>query len=138
MVAGHLALNAQAMACVAEFGRGNFDAPLEAFPGKKAFINQTVEKVRSSLKGFIAEMSRMSREHDAGDIDVVIDASRFDGDFRVMAQGVNEMVQGHITVKKKTMACLAELAGATSTPPSTAFPARKPSSTRRWSRCAPT
>ena len=37
------------MACVAEFGAGNLDAPLEQFPGKKAFINETIETVRAQL-----------------------------------------------------------------------------------------
>jgi len=31
------------MACLSEFAKGNFDAPIEQFSGKKAFINQTIE-----------------------------------------------------------------------------------------------
>jgi methyl-accepting chemotaxis protein len=108
MVAGHIAVKKKAMACVAEFGRGNFEAQLDKFPGKKAFINDTIEQMRRNLVGLIAELNHMSREHDAGDIDVVIDAARFEGDFRTMAQGVNQMVAGHIAVKKKAMACVAE------------------------------
>ncbi|HTP24178.1 MAG TPA: methyl-accepting chemotaxis protein, partial [Anaeromyxobacteraceae bacterium] len=65
-------------------------------------------QVRANLKGLIAEMNRMSHEHEAGDIDVVIDASRFHGDFRSMAQGINAMVDSHIAVKKKAMAVIAE------------------------------
>ena len=38
MVAGHIDSNNKAMAVVKAFGEGNFDAPLEQFPGKKAFI----------------------------------------------------------------------------------------------------
>ena len=45
MVAGHIAVKKKAMACVAEFGKGNFEAPLEKFPGKKAFINDTFEQL---------------------------------------------------------------------------------------------
>ena len=52
----------------------------------------------------MAELNRMSKEHDAGDIDVKIDVEKFRGDFRVMAQGINDMVAGHIAVKKKAMA----------------------------------
>ncbi len=104
MVAGHIAVKKKAMAVVKAFGEGNFDAPLEAFPGKKAFINDTIEKMRSNLKGFIKDMNHMSDQHDAGDIDVVMDTSKFEGDFKVMAQGVNDMVNGHIAVKKKAMA----------------------------------
>ena len=40
----------KAMAVVKAFGEGDFDAPLEQLPGKKAFINDTVERVRGLLK----------------------------------------------------------------------------------------
>ncbi|HET7795361.1 MAG TPA: methyl-accepting chemotaxis protein [Rhizobacter sp.] len=108
MVGAHIAVKKLAMGVVAEFGRGNFEAPLAQLPGKKAFINDTIEKVRGNLKGLIAEMTHMSAEHEKGDIDVVIDVRRFDGDFRVMAQGVNEMVAAHIAVKKLAMGVVAE------------------------------
>jgi len=108
MVGAHIAVKKLAMGVVQEFGRGNFDAPLQQLPGKKAFINETIEKVRGNLKGVIAEMNKMSAEHDKGDIDVTIDAQRFDGDFRAMAQGVNNMVGAHIAVKKLAMGVIQE------------------------------
>ncbi|WP_429931123.1 methyl-accepting chemotaxis protein [Agrobacterium vitis] len=108
MVAGHISVKKKAIACVQEFSVGNFEATLERFPGKKAFINDTVETLRGNLKGFIAEMNRMSAEHDKGDIDVFVPVERFQGDFAVMAKGVNDMVNGHIVVKKKAMACIKE------------------------------
>ena len=125
MVAGHITVKKKAMACVAEFGRGNFDATLDKFPGKKAFINETIEQVRGNLKGLIAAMNHMSREHDAGDIDVTIDAGKFQGDFRVMAQGINDMVAGHIAVKKKAMACVAEFGRGNFDAPLDQFPGKK-------------
>ena len=104
MVGGHIAVKKKAMSVFKAFGEGNFDAPMEQLPGKKVFINETIELVRGNLKGFIADMSHMSREHEAGDIDVIMDAGKFKGDFSLMAKGVNEMVMGHISVKKKAMA----------------------------------
>ena len=50
MVSAHIAVKKQAMGVVAEFGRGNYDAPLPPFPGKKAFINHTIEQVRAVLR----------------------------------------------------------------------------------------
>lgn len=55
MVSGHITLNKKAMACIAEFGKGNFNAPLEKFPGKKAFINDNIEQMRGNLKALISE-----------------------------------------------------------------------------------
>ena len=106
MVAGHIAVKKKAMAVVKAFGEGDFDFPLEQLPGKKAFINDTIEQVRKNLKGLITAMNHMSAEHDAGDIDVVIPVHQFPGEFADMAQGVNTMVAGHIAVKKKAMAVI--------------------------------
>jgi methyl-accepting chemotaxis protein len=125
MVAAHIAVKKMAMGVVKEFGRGNFDAPMERLPGKKAFINDTIEQVRGNLKGLIAEMNRMSSEHDKGDIDVVIDAQKFEGDFRTMAQGINNMVAGHIAVKKKAMACVKSFGEGDFSAPLETFPGKK-------------
>ena len=110
LVASHIAVKKKAMACIKEFGEGNFEAELEAFPGKKAFINDTIETLRKNLKGLISAMNHMSSEHDRGDIDIFVPVERFAGDFAAMATGINEMVAGHIAVKKKAMACIKEFA----------------------------
>jgi len=125
MVAGHISVKKKAMACIAEFGRGNFDAPLEKFPGKKAFINENIEHLRGNLKSFIAEMTQMSVAHNAGDIDAVIPADKFEGAYRTMALGVNDMVAGHISVKKKAMACIAEFGRGNFDAPLEKFPGKK-------------
>ena len=125
MVLGHIAVKRKAMACVDEFSRGNFEAPLEQFPGKKAFINDTIERLRANIKRFIEDMNRMSDEHNKGDIDAAIPLERFEGAFRVMASGVNEMVAGHITVKKKAMACVAEFGRGNFDAPLDRFPGKK-------------
>jgi methyl-accepting chemotaxis protein len=104
MVNGHIVLMKKAMAVVAAFGEGDFDAELETFPGKKAFINTTVEQVRTHLKTLIDEMNQMSAAHDKGDIDAQIDARKFQGGYRSMAQGVNDMVGGHVALTRKSMA----------------------------------
>ena len=104
MVAGHIELNLKAMNVVKAFGEGNFEAPLEQFPGKKVFINETVEQVRSNIKNFVFEMKAMSAAHDAGDIDIRLDEEKFHGTYREMAHGVNTMVGGHVDMNRKAIA----------------------------------
>ncbi len=125
MVQDHIEVNRKAMACVAEFAVGNYDAPLERFVGKKAFINDNIEMLRKNVQNFISEMKNMSSEHNRGDIDVVIDTDIFKGDYRTMAKGVNEMVEGHIAVMKKSMACVAEFADGNYDAPLDQFPGKK-------------
>ena len=125
MVAGHISVKKKAMACIAEFGKGNYEAPLEQFPGKKAFINDNIERLRANVKAFVAEMERMSSAHNAGDIDAAIPLDKFEGAYRTMAEGVNDMVAGHISVKKKAMACIAEFGRGNFDAPLERFPGKK-------------
>jgi len=60
MVGGHIELTKKSMAVVKSFGDGDFSAALETFPGKKAFINDTIEQVRANLKALIADTRMLS------------------------------------------------------------------------------
>lgn len=104
MVAGHIDMNNKAMAVVEAFGQGNFDVPLDKFSGKKASINIVIEKVRGSIKNFVYDMKNMSAAHDKGDIDVRMDESKFVGTYNEMAQGLNDMVNGHLDMNRKAIA----------------------------------
>jgi methyl-accepting chemotaxis protein len=89
MVHGHIAVKKKAMACIAEFGKGNFEAPLEKFPGKKAFINDTIEQVRTNLKSLITEVDRIIAASVDGRLDYRADAGKHQGDFGKIVQGIN-------------------------------------------------
>ena len=89
MVAEHISLKKKAMACVAEFGKGNFDAPLEKFPGKKAFINDTIEQVRTNLKALITDANMLVEAALAGKLATRADAQKHSGDFRKIVEGIN-------------------------------------------------
>lgn len=125
LVISHITVKKAALACVKEFSEGNFTAPLERFPGKKAFINEIIETLRANLQGLISELNHMSAEHDKGDIDVAVAADKFQGDFGVMARGVNTMVANHIAVKKKAMACIKAFGEGNFDAPLEAFPGKK-------------
>jgi methyl-accepting chemotaxis protein len=90
MVFGHIAVKRKAMACVAEFGKGNFDAPLEEFPGKKVFINKTIEQVRTNLKAVMADMDLLTQAAMEGELSVRANATRHQGDFAKIMQGMND------------------------------------------------
>jgi methyl-accepting chemotaxis protein len=92
MVGGHIAVKKKAMACVKEFGNGNFDAELEKFPGKKAFINQTIEGVRDNLKKFEEQLNVLIMAAADGQLDKRANADIFVGGWKQLAQGVNDTV----------------------------------------------
>jgi methyl-accepting chemotaxis protein len=90
IVAGHIELNQKAMAVVKAFGEGDFDAPLEQFPGKKAFINETIEQVRSNLKALNEDAQLLADAAREGRVSVRADADRHLGDYRKIVDGMNE------------------------------------------------
>ena len=89
LVTGHIGTKRKALACVAEFGKGNFEAPLEKFPGKKAFINEAVEQIRMSLKGLIVDTNALAKAAEDGRLGVRADASSHPGDFGKVIAGIN-------------------------------------------------
>ncbi|CAM3209079.1 MULTISPECIES: methyl-accepting chemotaxis protein [Sphingomonas] len=125
LVASHIAVKKRAMACIQSLAQGDFEAPLAPLPGKKAFINDTIEQLRGNLKGLIAEMNTMSAEHDRGDIDVFVPVEKFQGDFGVMARRLNEMVVNHIAAKKMAMACIRQFGEGNFDAPMQQLPGKK-------------
>jgi len=85
----------------------------------------SVEELSGTLNQLITEMNHMSAEHDKGDIDVQIDAARFAGSYGLMAQGINDMVNGHISVKKQAMACIRAFGEGDLSAPLARFPGKK-------------
>ncbi len=96
MVSGHISVNSKAMAVIKAFGQGNFDAPLEQLPGKNAFINETIELVRSNLKAVIADTDMLSKAATEGQLDIRADATKHQGDFRKLVEGINNTLNAVI------------------------------------------
>ena len=122
MVDGHIAVNRQVMAVVTAFSEGDFDAPLARFPGQQSFINDGIEGLRSNIKNFNAEMKSMAGQHQRGQVDCRIAQDRFHGEYRLMAQGVNDMVQLHQDINHKVLTCVQDFGNGNFDTPLDTFP----------------
>lgn len=110
MVQGHIIVKKKAMACIAEFGKGNFEAELEKFPGKKAFINETIEHVRKNLKALITDADMLVKAAVDGQLSTRADASKHQGDFAKIVDGVNRTLDAVIEPVKEAASVLTEMA----------------------------
>jgi methyl-accepting chemotaxis protein len=90
MAQGQIAVIRKALGCVGEFGKGNFDAPMEKLPGKRSFINDMIEQVRASLKALIADTDMLSKAAAAANLAIRADAAKHPGDFRKIVDGINK------------------------------------------------
>ncbi len=117
-------LQKKVVAAVVTIGEGDLSVDIKAKDGQDE-IAPAIMKTVLSLRTLVADMNTMSKQHDLGDIDVVMDGTRFSGAYREMAEGVNKMVNGHIAVKKKAMACIAEFGKGNFEAPLEKFPGKK-------------
>jgi methyl-accepting chemotaxis protein len=125
MVGNQLAEDRQVMLVVGEFGKGNFEAPLAPLPGKKRYVNDIVEQVRGNLRGLVAELGRVSREHEAGEIDAAVEVGRFQGDFRAVADGINTVLRNHVAMNREAMAVVGEFGQGNFEAPLAPLPGKK-------------
>ncbi|MDI1361578.1 methyl-accepting chemotaxis protein [Methylotenera sp.] len=96
MVAGHIDMNKKALACVKRFGEGDLTATLEQFPGKKAFVNEAIEQVRNNINALVTDVNVLSASAVAGKLSTRADASKHQGDFRKIVQGLNDTLDAVI------------------------------------------
>ena len=109
MINGHIVVNKKAMAVVKQFGDGHFDAPLEQFPGKKAVINETIEQVRANLKALIDDAAMLAGAALAGNLDTRTDATKHEGDFRRIVEGVNDTMDAVVGPIQEVMRVMAAM-----------------------------
>ena len=110
MVAGHIAVKKKAMACIKAFGEGDLSAPLERFPGKKAFINDNIEQVRTNIQRLIDDAQYLSQAAMTGQLDTRADASAHQGDFRRIVAGINGTLDAIVAPVNEAMGVMAGLA----------------------------
>jgi methyl-accepting chemotaxis protein len=96
MVFGHIDVKKKAMGVFEEFGNGKFDADIEKLPGKKIFINNTIDKVRDNLINFDAEINMLIKATKNGQLEKRGDTSKFAGGWGDMIGGINELIQAFV------------------------------------------
>jgi len=89
--------------------KGDIPAKItEEYKGDFNVTKNNVNKLIDTLNDFTNQMQNMSKQHDLGEIDVYMNEDSFSGSYKIMALGLNGMVQGHIAVKKQAMAIVEE------------------------------
>ncbi|MCG8483278.1 MAG: methyl-accepting chemotaxis protein [Clostridia bacterium] len=109
MVNGHIEMNRKAMACVEAFGKGNFDAELEQFPGKKAVINDIIETLRANLKKVNTEIRTLVEKSVKGELSIRAEASEYEGDWNKLTSGINQLLEAIIEPIKEARLVLGEM-----------------------------
>ncbi|MDT3721650.1 MCP four helix bundle domain-containing protein, partial [Pseudomonas oryzihabitans] len=104
---------------------GDLPDDLKLRQGDDSSLMAAMQSMVTTLRGLVAEMSRMSTEHDRGETDARIQVENFQGTFRNMAEGVNAMVAGHLSDSAKAMACVKSFGEGNLTAQLERFPGKK-------------
>ncbi|WP_396643551.1 methyl-accepting chemotaxis protein [Methylomonas sp. 2B] len=82
---------------------GDLSGTIVLQAGDNASVMAAMKHMSDTIKTLLAAMGQMAQSHEAGDIDAVVDAAKFQGSFQSMAQGVNDMVGAQVAVTQKAM-----------------------------------
>jgi len=83
---------------------GRLDSRIEAGGSdESARLLEAMQRMQSVLTGIVESQSEMKRRHAEGEISFRMDAGQFEGSFRDVAEGVNELVAAHLAVKMQVV-----------------------------------
>jgi methyl-accepting chemotaxis protein len=102
MVAEHVAVNRKALTCVAEFGKGNFEAPFDRQLGQRAYMNETIEGIRTNLTNLIGDTDLLAKAAAQKNLRARVDANRHSGDYRKIIAGINSTLEAVIEPLRAT------------------------------------
>jgi methyl-accepting chemotaxis protein len=102
MVRGHIETQKSAMQCVGEFGRGNFEAALPAFPGQQKFINEIIEGVRENLRRLIADTNLLAQAAASKNLRARVDVNRHQGDYQKIIHAINTTLESVVEPLRAT------------------------------------
>ena len=110
MVKSHITIILKALACVGEFGKGNFDVEIEKFPGKKVIVNDSIEALRKNLKEVSSEVNKLIVASNDGKLSERGNAQAFQGDWDELIKGLNELIDAITEPIQEAQVVLEEMA----------------------------
>ncbi len=81
---------------VGSYGEGDFSRVLERLPGKQSIMNERMDALRRNLLQLTAEAHMLSEAAVEGKLAARADATKHQGDFRKIVEGMNETLDAVI------------------------------------------
>jgi methyl-accepting chemotaxis protein len=80
----HVANVLELLKVLGSYSDGDFEPVLRPLPGKQVVINEKLERVRTNLRSFSAEVQGLARAAVEGDLSTRADPARYRGDWRAL------------------------------------------------------
>ncbi|MCC4620371.1 methyl-accepting chemotaxis protein [Xanthomonas cassavae CFBP 4642] len=92
LVASHLAVQTTLARIMGRYAIGDLSESMAALPGEKAVLTQTMDEVKANLSAMNAEIKQLALSAANGDFSARGDADRFQYDFHVMVDSLNQLM----------------------------------------------
>ena len=93
VVAQHIAVNAQVVAVVREYARGNLEDDIARLPGEMAATTEAIDGVKQQLQGVNGEIKTLVDAAAAGNFEARGNAGAYEFAFADMVTGLNTLMQ---------------------------------------------
>jgi methyl-accepting chemotaxis protein len=92
----HVASLSKVVGVVGSYGEGDFSRVLEELPGKGKAINDKVSLLRGNVLNLIGDAQMLSKAAVEGKLATRADATKHQGDFRTIVEGMNDTLDAVI------------------------------------------
>jgi len=92
LVDAHIQVKMRAVGIIGRYAVGDLSEDMEALPGEKAIITDTLHTAKQNLGAINAEIRRLATAAAEGDFSQRGDSTRFEHDFRAMVDGLNQLM----------------------------------------------
>ena len=110
MVEEHILAQTKSLQVVTAFGQGDFNQPLETFPGQRSYINQSIEQVRQNFNLLMDDVHTLSQAAEQGQLNIRVDVSRHQGEFQQIVAGFNQTLDAVVVPLQTTARYLDQMA----------------------------
>ncbi len=93
-----------------QYARGDLSQEMRALPGKQIVLTQGLNGIRDNLQALIAEGVRLSKEAENGNLKARGDISKFEGGYREIIGGINNIIENILKPVQEAVECLARMA----------------------------
>ncbi|WP_349780505.1 methyl-accepting chemotaxis protein [Xanthomonas sp. WHRI 7065] len=92
LVASHLAVQTNLARIMGRYAVGDLSESMDRLPGEKAVLTQTMDEVKTNLSAMNREIKQLAQSAANGDFSARGDAERFQYDFHVMVDSLNQLM----------------------------------------------
>ncbi|MCL2357997.1 MAG: methyl-accepting chemotaxis protein [Defluviitaleaceae bacterium] len=81
MVSRHTDSKAEILRCISDIVNGDFDAPIRKYPGDEAYINASINGLRSNIKNIAESVKSVAINAQEGNLDFYTDPNKYKGEW---------------------------------------------------------